>query len=209
MSAPDKTKWNIEAEFLQACNCDYGCPCEFSAPPTLGYCEGMGAWQITRGNFGDVKLDGLGVAYAARWPKAIHEGGGTACLFFDERASQQQRNALLTICSGQAGGMPFEILATTFAKILEPQFVPIKFHVNGRNSSVQVGNAMNVTVEPIKNPVSGVPHRIQVVMPEGFEHISAEIASANIHSTGAIKFDTEGTHSSLATVVQTPKGVAA
>jgi hypothetical protein len=46
-------------------------------------------------------------------------------------------------------------------------------------------------------------------MPEGFEHRSAEIASANIHSTGAIKFDTKGTHSSLANVVQTPQGVAA
>ena len=46
-------------------------------------------------------------------------------------------------------------------------------------------------------------------MPEGFEHRSAEIASANIRSTGAIKFETKGTHSSLANVVQTPDGVAA
>jgi hypothetical protein len=46
-------------------------------------------------------------------------------------------------------------------------------------------------------------------MPEGFEHRAAEVASANIRSTGAIKFDTKGTHSSLANVVQTPEGVAA
>src|ERR1700743_867340 len=70
----NQTKWNIEADFVQACNCDYGCPCEFSAPPTKGFCEGMGAWHITRGAYGNVKLDGLGVGFAARWPKAIHEG---------------------------------------------------------------------------------------------------------------------------------------
>ena len=64
-------------------------------------------------------------------------------------------------------------------------------------------------VEPIKNPVTGAPHRIQVVMPEGFEHRAAEVASANIRSTGALKFETKGTHSSLANVVQTPEGVAA
>ena len=52
-------------------------------------------------------------------------------------------------------------------------------------------------------------HRIQVVMPEGFEHRAAEVASANIRSTGTIKFETKGTHSSLANVVQTPEGVAA
>jgi hypothetical protein len=46
-------------------------------------------------------------------------------------------------------------------------------------------------------------------MPEGFEHREGEVASANIHSTGAIRFDTRGTHSTLADVVQTPHGVEA
>ena len=39
-----QVKWTMEADYLQACNCDYGCPCEFEAPPTQGYCEGIGAW---------------------------------------------------------------------------------------------------------------------------------------------------------------------
>jgi hypothetical protein len=50
---------------------------------------------------------------------------------------------------------------------------------------------------------------VQVVMPEGFEHIEGEIASSDIRSTGAIKFETKGSHSTLAHVVQTPQGVAA
>jgi hypothetical protein len=48
--------------------------------------------------------------------------------------------------------------------------------------------------------------RRKVVMPEGVEHISAEVASATIRSTGAIKFDTKGTHSSLAIAVQNTAG---
>ena len=110
------TKWSFEADYLQACNCDYGCPCEFSAPPTLGYCEGVGAWRINRGRYGDVPLDGLGLAFAARWPKALHEGNGTLCLFFDERASPAQRDALFQIASGKAGGLPFEIIAATISR---------------------------------------------------------------------------------------------
>jgi hypothetical protein len=185
-----KTKWNIEADFLQACNCDYGCPCEFSAPPTKGFCEGMGAWRISQGKYGDVKLDGLGVGFAAYWPKAIHEGGGTVCLFFDERANPQQREALLNICSGQAGGMPFEILVTTFSKILDPQYVPFKFNFNGRNSSVEVGNAINVTVEPIKNPVTGEPESVRIQHATGFIFKEAECVSAakmNVNA-GELKF---------------------
>src|SRR5438876_10642007 len=122
-----KVKWNFEADYLQACNCDYGCPCEFSAPPTRGSCQGMGAWRINRGKYADVSLDGIGLGFAAYWPKAIHEGNGTVCIFVDKKASSAQRDALLQIARGQAGGMPFEILATTFSKILEPQFVDFDF----------------------------------------------------------------------------------
>jgi hypothetical protein len=174
----EKTKWSLEADFIQACNCDYGCPCEFSAPPTRGSCEGMGAWRINRGSFGNLKLDGLGFGFAARWPKAIHEGNGTVCLFFDERATAPQREALLQIASGQAGGLPFEIIATTFSIVLEPQYLPFQFLVKGRNSSVQIGNAINVAVEPIKNPVTGEPESVRIQHSTGFIFKEAECVSA-------------------------------
>ncbi len=185
-----KVKWNIEADYLQACNCDYGCPCEFSAPPTKGFCEGMGAWQINRGNYGDVKLDGLGFGFAARWPKAIHEGNGTACLFFDERADQAQRDALMKISNGEAGGLPFEIIVTTFSKILEPQYVRFKFNFNGRNSSVEVGDAMNVAAAPIRNPVTGEPESVRIEHATGFMFKEAECVSAATMSVkaGELKF---------------------
>lgn len=173
-----KTKWIIEADYLQACNCDYGCPCEFSAPPTRGFCEGMGAWRINRGSFGDVILDGLGFAFAARWPKAIHEGNGTVQLFFDERANPQQRDALLQIASGQQGGLPFEIIVTTFSKIQEPMFVPLQFNLNGRNSSVRVGSSMDVATEPIKNPVTGDAESVSIDHGTGFIFQKAECVSA-------------------------------
>src|SRR3954465_7298713 len=153
-------KWNLEADFIQACSCDYGCPCEFSAPPTRGFCEGMVAMRITSGRYGDLRLDGIGMALAVRWPKAIHEGNGEACVYIDEKANAAQRDALLEIASGKAGGLPFEILVTTFSKINEPRFVPIEFKMNGRNTSVRVGDAMDVILEPIKNPVTGEPESV-------------------------------------------------
>ncbi len=174
----NKIKWSFEADFLQACNCDYGCPCEFSAPPTRGFCEGMGAWRINRGTYGNAKLDGLGFGFAARWPKAIHEGNGTVCLFFDERANAQQRDALMQIASGQAGGLPFEIIVTTFSKVLEPQYLPFQFNLNGRNSSVKIGDAVQVEVEPIKNPVTGDPESVRVDHATGFMFQQAECVSA-------------------------------
>jgi hypothetical protein len=178
MSNGARVKWNIEADYIQACNCDYGCPCEFSAPPTRGFCEGLGAWAISRGKYGEVPLDGLALAFVARWPKAIHEGNGTVCLFFDERANGSQRDALLQIASGQAGGLPFEILATTFSKILDPQYARFQFDLKGINSSVKIGDAVAIRLEPIKNPVTGQPEDVRVQHGTGFVFKDADCAAA-------------------------------
>jgi hypothetical protein len=176
--AETKIKWNLEADYLQACNCDYGCPCEFSAPPTYGNCQGMGAWKINHGRFAGLSLDGLAFGFAAHWPKAIHEGNGTVCLFFDERAGARERDALLRIAGGREGGLPFEILVTTFSKILEPRFVPFHFHLDGRHSRVQMGDAVSVALEPIKNPVTGEPESVRVEHETGFVFKRAECASS-------------------------------
>jgi hypothetical protein len=189
MNAKAKVKWNLEADYLQACNCDYGCPCEFSAPPTYGSCQGLGAWRINTGRYGDVSLDGLAMGFAAYWPKAIHEGNGTACLFFDEKADRAQRDALFRIASGQEGGMPFEIIVTTFTKVLEPQYVAFQFHLNGRNSSVKMGNAASIALEPIKNPVTGQPESVRVDHSTGFMFKEAECVSARECRVEAMKLN--------------------
>jgi hypothetical protein len=171
-------KWFFDADYLQACNCDYGCPCEFSAPPTTGFCHGVGVWKIQRGKYDELSLDGLGLGFAAMWPKAIHEGNGTVCLFVDEKASSAQREALLAIGSGQAGGLPFEILATTFSTLLEPRFVPFNVTIDGLQSSARLGDNFRIALEPIKNPVTGNDEQVTVDHGTGFIFKSAECASA-------------------------------
>ena len=110
-----------------------------------------------------------------------------------------------------AEGTLFQIFSLSVTKIHDPVFAPFEFSFDksGRVARVVAKGVLETEVEPIKNPITGAPHRIQVVMPEGFEHRAAEVAATNIRSTGAIKFDTKGSHSSLANVVQTPEGVAA
>lgn len=178
MAANPSIHWEFEADYLQACNCDYGCPCEFEAPPTQGFCEGAGLWRILQGRYGDVRLDGLGFGFAARWPKAIHQGNGTAVILCDEQAAPEQRNALLTIASGEAGGLPFEILATTFSKLLDPQFVAIEFDLNGKHSRGRAGDHVRLAFEPIKNPVTGSEEGVRILHDTGFVFKEAECVSA-------------------------------
>ena len=202
LGASKAVKWAIEADYLQACNCDYGCPCEFEAPPTQGYCEGVGAWRITKGNYGEVRLDGLGFGFVARWPEALHKGNGTACLLFDEQATPQQREALLKIASGQAGGLPFEIIVTTFSKVLEPRYVPFQFHIKGKNSGVKMGDVAIADFEPIKNPITGAPEGLRIEHETGFLFKSAECVSAKSWkaSVGELSFSWPGKAGFIANV---------
>src|SRR4051812_41787135 len=97
---PD-TKWMIRAQEVVNCNCDYGCPCQFNALPTHGNCQAIVGIKIGEGYHGTTRLDGLKVAAAFSWPKAIHEGSGEAFIVLDKRATAEQREALLRILSGQ------------------------------------------------------------------------------------------------------------
>lgn len=208
-----EANWRLEGEWIKNCNCAFGCPCDFNAKPTNGSCQGLLGMRITRGHFENTKLDGLTFIVTVNFPGPLHEGNGQAQPIIDERANAEQREALFHIMSGKqsAEGTLFHIFSLIVSQMHDPIFAPVEFQFDkdSRTARLVFTGALETQVQPIKNPVTGAPHRIRVVMPEGFEHIEGEIASADISSTGAIRFETKGTHSTLAHVVQTPQGVAA
>jgi hypothetical protein len=95
--------WKVHAYFLDACNCDWGCPCQFNAKPTHGNCEGVAGYHIVTGIYGtNIKLDGLNMALIASWPGQLHEGHGKASYYIDNRANERQFEALSNIITGRA-----------------------------------------------------------------------------------------------------------
>jgi hypothetical protein len=206
--------WRLEGDWIKSCSCAYGCPCDFMARPTRGECRGMAGLRITKGHFESTSLDGLSFCLTVFFPGALHEGNGEGQPIIDERATPAQREALFNILQGQNSdeGTLFSIFSAIISKMHAPIFAPFnwqQFDQAGRKAHLSIPGVLETEVEPIKNPVTGKPHRIRVVMPEGFEHHVGEVASANIVSSAAIPFTTRGSHSTLAHVVQTPQGVAA
>jgi hypothetical protein len=202
----------MKGQWLKNCGCAYGCPCDFNALPTRGSCQGMVAMKIEEGHFDDTNLSGLAFAVIVDFPGALHLGNGTAQPIIDEQASPAQREALLTILSGkeQAEGTLFHIFSLITSNLLEPLFKPIEFTFDlaKRRASFRVPGVLETQSEPIKNPVTGAEHRIRVVMPEGFEHHEGEVACArSLKANGPINYIFENSHSTMALVEHTPKGV--
>jgi hypothetical protein len=170
----------------------------------------MSGMHIVEGNFDGVQLDGLNWAALYHWPGALHEGNGSILPLIDERATPEQRNALLQILSGQNGGTFFEILASIITTMHEPQFVPIHFDFDKakRRAAVSVPGLLETTSTPLAIPATGDEQRVSVRMPGGFEYKEMEVAQTGIlKGTGAINFDHKGTHSSLAEVEHTHQGL--
>lgn len=180
--------WMIKGPKIGACSCAYGCPCEFNAKPTNGWCQGLEAHRIDEGWFGDVRLDGLIIGARYRWPGAVHEGGGVAQGFIDARASDAQREALFTILSGkeQEPTTVFNIYGSTVERELEPVFAELAFECDfkARTGRFTVPGVLDMHLEPIKNPVTGADHFAQIVLPNGFEFRTAEMASADFKALG-------------------------
>lgn len=158
--------WHIEGTYVLACNCAYGCPCNFQALPAEGWCEGVVGCAVERGSFGAVPLDGRSVFLAVKWPGAIHDGGGRAVLYIDDAASEEQREALTKIFTGEAGGAPWAVLASTY-EIDGPHFLPIEARIEGKDTRIDIADQVRIRFQPIRNPVTGAEAFPRVVLPQG------------------------------------------
>jgi hypothetical protein len=195
--------WEIEADELVSCNCAYGCPCQFNALPTYGDCQALAGFQIKRGHFGDTQLDGLRAVAVMQWPGPIHEGSGKAFIIVDQRADEQQRQALLSILSGaetDMGATIWNVFAATFEEVFEPAFetIDIAIDVDGRHGHVTVEGLAQSVGRPILNPVSGEEHRARISLPEGFEYTLAEIGSSTFSASGPIQMSFEDRYAQFA-----------
>ena len=196
-------EWRMQGPEIANCNCDWGCPCQFNALPTHGNCRAMTGMRIDSGYFGDLSLTGLKWAGMFAWPRAIHQGGGQALVVIDPAASEAQRNALLTILSGQEtepGATIFNVFATVIATLHPPLFLPIHFEldIDRRMGRLSIEGLMETNISPIRNPITGAEHRARVSLPSGFEYREAEFANGETHAEGLVPLSWSSGHAHVA-----------
>lgn len=195
--------WEFKGRELANCNCDYGCNCQFGGLPDKGGCQAVVGIIIDEGHHGDTKLDGVKVGAVFHWPGPIHEGKGSCQAFVDESASPEQREAMLKIMTGQDTdpmATVFSVFATTIENLYEPIFAPIDFEVDveGRKAKMLIPGHVEMTGEPIKNPVSGEDVRARIHLPDGFEYVYADIGNASCKSEGKVAIENTNSYGQFA-----------
>jgi len=204
--------WRIKGPEFNNCSCAFGCPCQFNALPTYGHCHALAAMRIDEGHFGDTKLDGLCWLGTFAWPGAVHEGNGTQQFFIDERANEDQRQALVTILHGREtvpGATHFQVFNSMMSTVLDPQFtrVDVDIDVEACRAKVGVPGIVDATGAPIRNPFKGGDHRVRVSLKSGFEYVDAEFSRGSTSATGSVKLEFNDTHGHFCHMHMTQNGV--
>ena len=130
--------WQASGQYYETCSCDFVCPCilgQMAVDPTNGSCTFAMAFQIERGTYGAVSLDGLGFIVLGLTPEAMGKGNWSVGVIADERASAEQLDAITGIASGSAGG-PMAALSGLVGKFLGVESAPIHFDRSGATWSV-------------------------------------------------------------------------
>jgi hypothetical protein len=185
--------WQLRGKGYEFCNCDFGCGCNFGGFPNSddGSCRALVGMDIAEGSCGDVDLSGAKVAAIIEWPQAIHEGGGKAVFVVDPSLSDAQVDALAQICTGQLGGMPWELLGPTF-EVVGLEKAKITIEGEGPNSVFRAEGIAEGRGATFKNPVTGEEHFAEVHLPSGFIWTRGECGQGSFNAKAgdvSLEFD--------------------
>ena len=158
----DKVSWRVKGEYFESCSCDFLCPCPIGFGPTTGSCTFALVHRIDEGKYGDVGLNGLHFAVVGRTPESMDKGNWSVGVVTDARAKPEQKDAIVAITSGQAGG-PMSALAPLISKFLGVESKPIQFRMSGMSRSATVGDLVDQAIEGVPGGNASEPMYIDNV----------------------------------------------
>jgi hypothetical protein len=190
-------QWNLDGRYYETCNCDFICPCvptQMAAQPSKGDCTFAMGFDVERGRYGNVALDGFGFIVVGHTPEAMNKGNWSVGLIVDDGASAEQRDALGAIVSGAAGG-PMAALSGLIANFLGVESARVRFQDDGTRWTVEAPGLVDMTATPAMglDPNAREPiHLDNTGHPAANRFALAHVARSRVHAFGLDWDDTTG-----------------
>jgi hypothetical protein len=171
--------WWMRGSLVGVCNCAWGCPCNFDAPPTYGFCDGFYTLAVAEGAFGHVDLSNVAFAWGGHSPGAVHEGGLEEVLVIDVDMAPEQREAIERLWRGGGVGSPFDEFASVRSVWFDPVVATFELTIDGIRSRVRVSGDAEFAVDlvRVRNPVTGEEEELYLDKPTGFTSTRSELGT--------------------------------
>jgi hypothetical protein len=153
---PASSGYQFQGSLLEACNCDVLCPCWIGEDPDNGTCSSVVAYHFDSGAIRGLDVSGLTIASVVFIPGNVLAGNWKQLLFVDDRASDDQVQAIVDAFSGALGG-PLADLAQLIGEQLGVVRAPIAHTiVEGRGALTVGGDTVVAEMEPYRGPDGSV-----------------------------------------------------
>ena len=141
MKMNDSVRWKVKGLYCETCNCESVCPCYSQQMPSQGFCEGPCIWHIQQGSYGAVKLDGLTVIMVQRCDGHMRDSMWKCWFYIDDRATDEQFEALKNVFTAKAGGYIGKIYASLW-NVLSVERAKIEVKIEGCSATPFLGCLM-------------------------------------------------------------------
>ena len=147
--------WNLHGHMTENCSCNMFCPCWFAVQEYMvmdqGWCAGSLTFEIDEGESEGVDLSGRTVAVLVDWPgPTLFDGNGTARVYIDDEASDDQARELGAIFQGQKGGT-MEVLGGLISEWLPVETASIRVSKDGDIITANIGSVGQVSSKALRD----------------------------------------------------------
>jgi hypothetical protein len=151
-AAPEKKEsYAIRGQEIEACECESVCPCVWAKDNTFGDCRAVMVWQVESGSYGTTDLQGIAFAVAlTKSGKNVVQAMGKweGTIYVSDKASAEQKNAVVTILSGKWG--------KAFAKV-DVRSAPMELKADGERREARIGKVATLKMSGLPGSGGKVP----------------------------------------------------
>jgi hypothetical protein len=152
--------YDLKGTLLEACSCGVLCPCWVGEDPDLGKCEAFIAYQFDAGTIRGVDVGGLSFVTVNHIPgNVLTPASWKVVIFVDERATDEQFQALIDAYSGKLGG-PLADLAGLIGEVLDVRRAPIRHEIREGVGTLEIDGVVSAEMAPFSGS-SGKPTTLQ------------------------------------------------
>jgi len=187
-------QWRVQGSYFEACNCKAICPCRSvggrpGGPSSFGECFGAVSWHIQKGHADHIDLSDLQTVLSIRYYDRVQPSTPwEVVLYVDDRADNDQHDALAVIFLGQAGGTVSQQYGPAIGEIHAVRRARITLEHTAPRKRIDVLGYLTVEAEG----EASAPSDVQCGIP-GFDHPGTELHGDVLRSgDSALRWEVRG-----------------
>jgi hypothetical protein len=143
--------YSLTGTLIEACSCNVLCPCWIGEDPDQGDCRSFLSYHLDSGRVEGLDVSGLSLVVVCYIPGNVLAGNWEVAVLIDDRATPEQRDALVSAFTGKLGG-PLADLWQLIGTVKGVEMLPISHDVSGGVGTLSIPGVLESAMEPYRSP---------------------------------------------------------